>query len=153
MPQPLLKIWFVVWDESKFNPVLYNNDSRHTNFPHRRAPFTCDAWTSPELLSKISEVAGIELTPAFDYEIANINISVGGQMTTIMADGKAVSTEDDPPAFAWHFDSFPFVCVTMLSDCTGMVGGETAIRTPSGEIKKIRGPAMVCSIDYPPLAC
>jgi hypothetical protein len=31
----------------------------------------------------------------------------------------------------------------MLSDCTGMVGGETALRTGTGEIMKIRGPAMV----------
>lgn len=44
---------------------------------------------------------------------------------------------------AWHYDSFPFVCVTMLSDCTGMVGGETALRTATGEVMKVRGPAMV----------
>lgn len=47
-------------------------------------------------------------------------------------------------AVAWHYDSFPFVCVMMLSDCTDMVGGETAVRKPSGEVMKIRGPAMVC---------
>ena len=54
------------------------------------------------------------------------------------------SSNYSQPAFAWHYDSFPFVCVTMLSDCAGMVGGETAIRMPSGEVKKIRGPTMVC---------
>jgi hypothetical protein len=31
----------------------------------------------------------------------------------------------------------------MLSDCTGMVGGETALRTPAGEVLKVRGPEMV----------
>lgn len=31
----------------------------------------------------------------------------------------------------------------MLSDCTGMVGGETALKTGYGDILKIRGPAMV----------
>jgi hypothetical protein len=46
-------------------------------------------------------------------------------------------------AFAWHYDSFPFVCVTMPSDCTGMVGEETALKTATGEIMKVRGPAMV----------
>ncbi|KAL1869040.1 hypothetical protein Plec18167_008043 [Paecilomyces lecythidis] len=101
-----------------------------------RAPFTCDAWSSRELLAKVSEVAGIDLVVSFDYEIANINIAVGEQDT-----GDKLS-DDSLSAFAWHYDSFPFVCVTMLSDCTGMVGGETAIRTPSGEIKKMRGPAM-----------
>lgn len=142
----LLRIWSVAWDESEL-AQSYIAMIQYADILLRRAPFTSDAWSSPELLSKISEVAGIELTPAFDYEIANINIAAGGQTTTILPDGKISSTEDDPPAFAWHFDSFPFVCVTMLSDCTGMVGGETAIKTPSGEIKKIRGPAMVYFID------
>ncbi|KAL4897263.1 hypothetical protein BDV59DRAFT_198668 [Aspergillus ambiguus] len=103
-----------------------------------RAPFTCDAWSSHELLAKMSEVAGVDLVVAFDYEIANINISVNDNSSTI---GKA-QEKPETSAFAWHYDSFPFVCVTMLSDCSDMVGGETAIRTPSGEIKKIRGPGM-----------
>ncbi|KAJ5081571.1 hypothetical protein NUU61_009835 [Penicillium alfredii] len=106
-----------------------------------RAPFTYDAWTCPDLLTKLSKVAGIDLALALDFEIANINISINEQTTTIMQ-SEGTPVENDPPAFAWHYDSFPFVCVTMLSDCTGMVGGETAIRTPSGEILKIRGPAM-----------
>lgn len=53
------------------------------------------------------------------------------------------SDEDELPAVAWHYDSFPFVCVTMISDCTGMVGGETALRTATGDVMKVRGPAMV----------
>ncbi|KAL4938274.1 hypothetical protein BDV06DRAFT_231967 [Aspergillus oleicola] len=127
---------------------------------HGRAPFTYDAFKSPDVLSKISEVAGIDLVPAWDYEIANINIAVkddpveddvvqrdNGTTTNGGSNGHTSvitnpSAEDDTPAFAWHYDSFPFVCVTMLSDCTGMVGGETAIKMPSGEIKKVRGPAM-----------
>lgn len=31
----------------------------------------------------------------------------------------------------------------MLSDCTKMVGGETALRTADGGIVKVRGPEMV----------
>ncbi|GKZ67836.1 hypothetical protein AnigIFM50267_002388 [Aspergillus niger] len=103
-----------------------------------RAPFTCDAWSSPELLAIVSEVARVDLVVAFDYEIANINISVNDDSSTTAE----ITSEPETSAFAWHYDSFPFVCVTMLSDCSNMVGGETAIRTPSGEIKKIRGPAM-----------
>lgn len=76
---------------------------------------------------------------AFDYKITNINISINDDSSTIAE----ISSEPETSAFAWHYDSFPFVCVTMLSDCSGMVSGETAIRTPSGKIKKIRGPAMV----------
>ncbi|KAL4952958.1 hypothetical protein BDW69DRAFT_200450 [Aspergillus filifer] len=128
---------------------------------HRRAPFTYSVFKSPEALAKISEVAGIDLIPAWDYEIANINIAVkddpvdagavqrdhGSGAINDISNGEtsALTTpvaEDDTPAFAWHYDSFPFVCITMLSDCTGMIGGETAIKLPSGEIKKVRGPAM-----------
>ncbi|KAL4805367.1 hypothetical protein BDV18DRAFT_161023 [Aspergillus unguis] len=114
---------------------------------HGRAPFIYDVWKSPEVLAKISEVAGIDLIPAFDFEIANINIAVkddpkpGETVNTNGTVAKAADA-DDVPAFAWHFDSFPFVCVTMLSDCTDMVGGETAINLPDGTVKKVRGPAM-----------
>lgn len=51
--------------------------------------------------------------------------------------------EEKLSAVDWHTDSYPFVCVTMLSDCTNMIGGETALRTGSGEIIKVRGPQMV----------
>jgi hypothetical protein len=51
--------------------------------------------------------------------------------------------EDDDPIVDWHTDSYPFVCVTMLSDCTGMTGSETALRKGDGEVVKVRGPQMV----------
>jgi hypothetical protein len=76
---------------------------------------------------------------AFDYEITNINISINDDSSTIAE----ISSEPETSAFAGHYDSFPFVCVTMFSDCSEMASGETAIRTPSGKIKKIRGPTMV----------
>ncbi|KAI9926261.1 hypothetical protein ASPWEDRAFT_53489 [Aspergillus wentii DTO 134E9] len=106
-----------------------------------RAPFTCDAWNSSDLLARMSEVAGVDLIPAMDYEIAAINISVNDQTVAITNNGTSDS-DDGLPVFAWHRDSYPFVCVTMLSDCTGMTGGETALKTASGEIMKVRGPAM-----------
>ncbi|EEY23328.1 conserved hypothetical protein [Verticillium alfalfae VaMs.102] len=107
------------------------------------APFVYDAWNSPEVLSGISEVAGIELVPVFDIDIGNVNISFDDQTGTTTRDETAA---EQVPAFAWHYDSFPFVCVTMLSDCEGMIGGETAIRTQSGEVMKLRGPAMGTAI-------
>ncbi|KAM0283253.1 hypothetical protein ACHAQH_002547 [Verticillium albo-atrum] len=103
------------------------------------APFTYDAWNSPEVLAKISEVAGIELVPVFDIDVGNVNISFDNQTCSTTVNP---ASDDDIPAFAWHYDSFPFVCVTMLSDCEGMIGGETAIRTPKGEVLKVRGPSM-----------
>ena len=117
----------------------------------RRAPFTYDAWNHPEVLAKVSEVAGIDLIPSIDFDIANINISWGDGTTT--TEQNNTTTDDGTSAVAWHYDSFPFVCVTMLSDCTGMVGGETALRTPNGDIMKVRGPAMVCPIPCPRSRC
>ena len=109
----------------------------------RRAPFTYDAWNSPELISKISEVAGVDVIPHMDFEIANINITWNGQTTEVVKNPEKDPLGDGTSAVAWHYDSVPFVCVVMLSDCTDMVGGETALRLPSGEIKKVRGPSMV----------
>lgn len=54
--------------------------------------------------------------------------------------------EDDKPVVGWHNDSYPFVCVLMLSDCTDMVGGETALQTGTGEVLKVRGPTMGCAV-------
>ena len=92
-----------------------------------------------------------------DFEIAHINISLSPQSHEESV-SKALEEhahreadegvsgcpwEDDEPVVDWHTDSYPFVCVTMLSDCTNMIGGETALRTGGGEIMKVRGPAMV----------
>lgn len=81
-----------------------------------------------------------------DFEIGHINISVKSENQASAerdAARNARPTDDSAPVVGWHNDSYPFVCVTMLSDCTNMIGGETAIRTASGEIMKIRGPTMV----------
>ena len=77
--------------------------------------------------------------PAVDYDIGNVNVSINPSQT----DAPVGETPQDLPVVGWHTDSFPFVIVTMLSDCTNMVGGESMIKTGSGELKKIRGPTMV----------
>ena len=106
------------------------------------APFIYDVWYSPEVLARVSEVAGVELVPVFDFEVSNINVSINDQNMQLGVNENKVD-DDRTSAVAWHYDSFPFVTVTMLSDCAGMVGGETALKKPSGEIMKIRGPTMV----------
>lgn len=78
-----------------------------------------------------------------DIEIAAINVSINDEIPEESAEnGKPA--DDGMSAFAWHYDSYPFVCVTMLSDCAGMIGGETAVETGTGEVMKVRGPEMVC---------
>lgn len=88
----------------------------------------------------VSSVAGIELTQMFDYEIGHINIAINNEQKE--------QSKESASAFAWHFDSYPFVCVTMLSDSSDMSGGETVMKTPFGEEKKVRGPAMVRELPF-----
>ncbi|KAB8221923.1 hypothetical protein BDV33DRAFT_190023 [Aspergillus novoparasiticus] len=108
--------------------------------PAYLAPFIYDAWNHPEVVAKISKVAGVDLIPSSDFEIGNVNISFGDGTTTTW---NPTMDGDGTSAVAWRYDSFPFVCVTMLSDCTAMVGGETAPRRPDGCIMTVRSPAMV----------
>jgi hypothetical protein len=95
-----------------------------------------------------------------DFEIAHINLSLTSaeqeeetnkalQEYNHREADEGVSGchwEDDKPIVDWHTDSYPFVCVTMLSDCTNMVGGETALRKADGSIMKVRGPGMVSTL-------
>lgn len=83
-----------------------------------------------------------------DYDTGHVNISVESANGKEESDGLK---QDDQEAFAWHLDSFAFVCVTMLSDCTNMIGGETVIRTGNGELMKVRGPSMVSRLRHPAL--
>ncbi|KEF52514.1 uncharacterized protein A1O9_11356 [Exophiala aquamarina CBS 119918] len=104
------------------------------------APFMYDAWNDPKTLSIVSDIAGVDLIPMIDYDIGNFNISVQNE-----GQGKAKlanQSDDDIPITNWHHDSYPFVCVVMMSDASKMVGGETALRNGSGEIIKVRGPQM-----------
>lgn len=110
----------------------------------RHAPFCYEVWKSPEVLRIVSQIAGIELVPVMDVEIAHVNLSEEqSQPTTEEVQAFHDANIDDSPLVAWHEDSYPFVCVTMLSDCSNMIGGETALRTGTGEIMKVRGPQMV----------
>ncbi|OJJ83773.1 uncharacterized protein ASPGLDRAFT_74571, partial [Aspergillus glaucus CBS 516.65] len=111
------------------------------------APFVYDAWKNPETLAIISKIAGVDLVPAMDFEIGHVNLSVTSEEEKARAlayikeqAAAGVNWEDESPIVDWHTDSYPFVCVTMLSDCTDMVGGETALRKGDGEVTKVRGP-------------
>ena len=106
------------------------------------APFTYEAWNHPDTLAVVSKIAGVDLVPMGDYEIAHINLSVKTdeqtqeELATIakqkrfIADDEGISGcpwEDDKPVVGWHTDSYPFVCVLMMSDCTNMVGDRKSV--------------------------
>ncbi|KAM5342991.1 hypothetical protein ACJ41O_013957 [Fusarium nematophilum] len=121
-----------VLDSCQFASTFTKNQVR--GYSREMAPFIHALWKSPEVQNAVSQVAGIDLVHAFEYEIGHVNILVNS--------GDETDKASDSVGFSWHHDSFPFVCVTMLSDCSDMTGGETAVRTGSGEVLKVRGPTM-----------
>ncbi|KAI0400459.1 hypothetical protein F4802DRAFT_619828 [Xylaria palmicola] len=141
--------------EECLSPEVFKNCRFSSNLAHcqlrgfaqKYAPFTYQLWKNPATLEIISKIAGIDVVPQMDWEIGHINVGMelGEQKTKKPrgAVGKAGHESDEEEAIVgWHTDSYPFVCVTMLSDCTNMIGGETALRTGNGDIMKVRGPQM-----------
>lgn len=112
----------------------------------RYAPFMHDAWYNPRTLSIVSKIAGIDLVPEIDIDVGNINISVQDPLKDYKKEEN--QSDDDVPVTKWHYDSYPFVCVVMMSDASKMQGGETAIKTGSGEFVKVRGPQMVRLLSF-----
>ncbi|MCJ1295999.1 hypothetical protein MMC34_007564 [Xylographa carneopallida] len=147
-----------VWESCQYSSNLAQCQLR--GFAPQFAPFIYDTWKNPETLAIVSKIAGIDLVTEMDFEIGHINISVKSEKQReeeLRAYAEKASTEadegiagcpweDDKPIVDWHTDSYPFVCVTMLSDCTNMIGGETALRTGTGDILKVRGPQMGCAV-------
>lgn len=136
-----------VMDNYKYTSNLAPAQLR--GYANEQAPFIYQAWKNPEVLAIISRIAGVELVPCTDFEIGHINLS---STTPMDNDDQSATTldklavQDDKPIVDWHTDSYPFVCVTMLSDCTSMIGGETALRTGDGTIRKVRGPTQGCAV-------
>ncbi|KAI4198679.1 MAG: hypothetical protein LQ348_001999 [Seirophora lacunosa] len=147
-----------VWDNCQYSSNLAQCQLR--GFAAKYAPFVYDTWKHPETLAIISKIAGVELVTEMDFEIAHINISVKSdkqreEEVQAFVEKRAFDEdegiagcpwEDNKPIVDWHTDSYPFVCVTMLSDCTSMIGGETALKTGNNEIVKVRGPQMGCAV-------
>lgn len=135
------------------DPEVQNNYSYTSDIAPRQirgyAPkygkFIFEAWKHPQSLAIISKIAGVDLVPVTDYEIGHVNMSVPPRNDENRDISLDSNTQDqrEGAVVGWHRDSYPFVCVLMMSDTTGMVGGETALRTGDGNIKKVRGPSKV----------
>jgi hypothetical protein len=121
-------------------------NSQLRGYARQHAPFTYDAWNHPKTAAIVSKLARIDLIPWADYEIAHINLSGGQDRDACPTGPDSIFPQDDTPIVGWHKDSYPFVCVLMLSDCTGMIGGETAVRTGNGNVIRIRGPTEGCAV-------
>lgn len=100
------------------------------------------AWTHPETLKIVSDIAGVDLVPVMDYEIGTVLVASTPESVLEARRASNKSGDAEGKVTNWHKDHYPFVCVVMMSDVSGMKGGETAIRTSEGEVQKIRGPQM-----------
>ncbi|WAO94395.1 Hypothetical protein NCS54_01197700 [Fusarium falciforme] len=133
----------------------------------RYAPFIHKFWNSPEVLKILSDIAGVELVPVYDYEISHTNVQLGpngvpGIYSTPVEPPEAseeaiaefenarsrpkVVTDQTKPIIEWHEDAYPFVCVVMLSDARHMVGGETELMGGDGTTLKVKSPQMGCAV-------
>lgn len=155
-----------------FAPQTLDNCMHHTRpgsvqirgMAPRYAPFIHQFWHSPEVLKIVSEVAGVELIPAMDYEISHTNVQLGpGGLDEVRrtpveppeATEEAIRkhegekkikrevTDQSKPIIEWHKDSHPWVCVVMLSDARHMSGGETELMRGDGTTMKVKAPQMV----------
>ncbi|KAL6407178.1 hypothetical protein AUP68_10005 [Ilyonectria robusta] len=133
----------------------------------RYAPFIHKFWHSPEVLKIVSDLAGVELVPAMDYEISHTNVQLGpGGLEAVrntpleppVATEEAIRrfeqdrpkkqavTDQSKPIIEWHKDSHPWVCVVMLSDARNMSGGETELMKGDGTTLKVKAPQMGCAV-------
>ncbi|ODV83642.1 hypothetical protein CANARDRAFT_177577 [[Candida] arabinofermentans NRRL YB-2248] len=140
---------------TKWSRVSYNSttglDCVIRGYAKYTSPFTYAAWTHPDTVAAISSMAGVELEVIMDYEVAHINIAMKSQdlaknekineKRKLSIGGSKITNDDIPAVVGWHNDSYPFVCVLMLSDTSSMIGGETLVKTGNGEIIPVSGPA------------
>lgn len=153
-----------------FSPKVIDNCLHRTlpgsamlrGMAQRYTPFIQSFWNSPEVLKIVSDIAGVDLVPAMNYEICHTNIQLGSDeldgvratpvvppMATMDAMSKSEKDSADKRSgfdnaiVKWHKDSHPFVIVVMLSDARYMEGGETVLMGGDGKTHSVRAPQMV----------
>ncbi|KAH8700757.1 hypothetical protein BGW36DRAFT_395782 [Talaromyces proteolyticus] len=124
---------------------------------HKQSKFIKNFWTHPETMRIVSEAMGVPLDVIMPTEIGHTNIQVEGatisEMTKKLKVEPAVEKvelspeeraydplKDASAIIPWHYDSYPYVCVLMLSETEGMIGGETYIKKGDGTAQKVEGP-------------
>lgn len=108
-------------------------------------PFTYEAWSHPKTQELINAIAGVDLDIIMDYEIAHTNICMktrdDAEKELKEYDATKGDIVQDDYVVGWHRDSYPMVCVLMLSDTTNMIGGSTSLKTGNGIIS-VPGPTL-----------
>lgn len=159
----------------KYTVSSYISAFQGREYPPHVAPFVHAAWTSPEVLAAVSDAAGIDLVPVMDLELGHVNYQLAqpgrdgfletphepwaqpGASEEQRARAQELADADDGTGstnVSFHHDSYPFVCVLMLSDCENMIGGEVrplslAFAPPSA----LSGLSLIARLTLPPLSC
>ncbi|KAG5655219.1 hypothetical protein KAF25_001972 [Fusarium avenaceum] len=121
----------------------------------KTAKFTLQAWQHPVTQAALDKAAGFRLRLLRrEADLGLVNIQLGPEglagvynltetpLPPLSHGSMQKSNYDDVPIDSWHKDQVPVVCVVMLSNTRGMVGGETAIKTGDGSIVKIKSPTI-----------
>ncbi|KAI9740161.1 MAG: hypothetical protein M1834_004739 [Cirrosporium novae-zelandiae] len=135
------------------NTIVLRNAAKYSKWLH-------DMWSHPETVRIVSEAMGTPLVPIFKLEEGFVSVQTKStnfqdMMKEISIEplvGKVELTEEEKnfnplaaSTIPWHFDSYPYACIVMLSNTENMIGGETYIKTGDGEIQKVEGPTMGCA--------
>lgn len=141
-----------VFDNCAFTSnIVGKNSTQIRGWAKKYGKFTDAAWKHPATMAAVSAMAGIQLTPVFDYEIAHANVAYKDKAERENDKARIAYRNAHPESVAedykngqavlgWHFDSYPFVCVLMLSDTKEMIGGETVIHSDTGDVSRVNDP-------------
>ncbi|KAH0351790.1 hypothetical protein KCU83_g4017, partial [Aureobasidium melanogenum] len=148
-----------VLDECAVSPYLNTLIVRDAA---KKSKFLHDFWNHPETLRILSGLMQAPLVPIFKIEEGFVSVQTKSSRN-IEEMKKEVSIEPDHrltelsehdrnadpfksgSIIPWHFDSYPYACIIMLSHTDGMVGGETFIKCGDGTITKVEGPKYGCA--------
>ncbi|RFU32487.1 hypothetical protein B7463_g3852, partial [Scytalidium lignicola] len=136
------------------NSLILRNAAGHSAFLH-------DLWNHPETLRIVSENMKAPLVPIFPLEEAFVSLQTSSSDVKDMVKEVRVEPqyEKDPIAdgdfqydplkaksiIPWHYDSYPYACIVMLSYTDGMLGRETYIKRGDHTIEKVEGPKHLAS--------
>ncbi|KAH0030048.1 hypothetical protein KCU78_g3175, partial [Aureobasidium melanogenum] len=148
-----------VLDECAVSPYLNTLIVRDAA---KKSKFLHDFWNHPDTLRILSGLMQAPLVPIFKIEEGFVSVQTKSSQdieemkkeVSIEPDHRLVELSEeernaDPLKFGsiipWHFDSYPYACIIMLSHTDGMVGGETFIKCGDGTVTKVEGPKYGCA--------
>ncbi|KAK4493582.1 hypothetical protein PRZ48_015249 [Zasmidium cellare] len=121
-----------------------------------RSKFIKDLWTHPKTLDIVRSALGVDIDIIMPYEIGHTNIQLASPDMPLsnlqpVPQVSAVALTDEQKSYdplsadsviPWHYDSYPFVAIIMLSHTDSMIGGHTYIQTADGKPRKVDGPSI-----------